>query len=366
LDPAEALPADHPGQPDAGEGVPVGEPPSIGVPAIPAAPDRTRPPVTVPSAMVPPLIEPDPVPAVRSPLQLAPLPEAGPDAAAPDGPAPSVDAGPVEPVEPVADVIVAGKPTGVDEVAGFAEGVSSKLRNYVYLLVDPRTGRAFYAGRGRGDRCFDHLRAARGTAPASDDQRTFPVLDRISEVESTGRRVRIDILRHGLGLSEADLVEAAANDALGLPVAPGSTSQRRSVTEVSSLLAKRAKFKRVHQVVLLRVGGTGADTSYEVARHNWRIGRRWIDLDSPRSPQWAVVVAGDLVAGVHRIDGWALSEPATAGTRRTADRFSFTGPTDRDLEERYQGRSVAAYLGEGAPSPVTYVWCGPHWVNNPR
>ena len=357
MDPAEALPADHPGQPDVGTGVPVGEPPSIGVPAIPASPDRTRPPVTVPSAVVPETIDPDPGPdpdpMVRSPLQLAPLPVAGPNGPAPD--------------EPVADAkVVSDKVTAIDEVTGFAEGVSSKLRNYVYLLVDPRTGRAFYAGRGRGDRCFHHLRAARGTAPATDDQRTFPVVDRINEVESTGRLVRIDILRHGLGTAEADLVEAAANDALGLRVAPGSTSQRRSAAEVSSLLAKRAKFKRVHQVVLLRVGGTGADTSYEVARHNWRIGRRWIDLDSPRSPQWAVIVAGDLVAGVHRIDGWALSEQASPGARRTADRFSFTGAADRDLEQRYQGRSVAAYLGEGAPSPVTYVWCGPHWVNNPR
>jgi len=90
LDPAEALPADHPGQPDVGKGVPVGEPPSIGVPAIPASPDRTRPPVTVPSAVVPETIDPDPGPdpdpMVRSPLQLAPLPVAGPDAAAPDEP----------------------------------------------------------------------------------------------------------------------------------------------------------------------------------------------------------------------------------------------------------------------------------------
>ena len=258
----------------------------------------------------------------------------------------------------------AGTQLAGHEPTGFPEAVSSKLKTYVYLLVDPRTGRPFYAGRGRGDHCFDHLRAARGFASGLDGRGRFPVLERIREAESSGRKVRIDILRHGLSGSEADLVEAVATDALGLAVPPGSIHRRRPATEVGSLLAKRAKFKRTHQVVLLRVGGIGADTSYEAARHNWRIGRRWVDPRSPRSPQWTVVVAGDLVAGVYRIEGWERSDELGAGRR--VDRFSFSGPADLDLEERYRGRSVAAYLGEGAPGPVTYVWCGPHWVNSPR
>jgi hypothetical protein len=260
---------------------------------------------------------------------------------------------------------------------GFAPGVSAKLRSYVYLLVDPRTGRAFFVGRGRGDRCFDHVRAARhgsGEGPeAAGRCPEDPVLERIREVESDGRAVRIDILRYGLSAEEALLVEAAAGDALGLDCGPDAVSQRRPVTEVRSLLAKRAKFKRGHQVVLLRVGGTGADSSYEVARHSWRIGRRWIDLDSPRSPQWAVTVVGDLVAAVYRIEGWeptadprepALCSGSSGGAVRPVDRYSFTGTRDAELEGRYVGKSVAAHLGMGAQSPVTYVWCGPHWVNS--
>jgi uncharacterized protein len=303
----------------------------IGVPAIPAPSHRTRPPLAVPSAEVPADTEAlDPVP-----------PGAGPS-------------------------IVAEAPGVVEGVTRFSEEVAAKLKCYVYLLVDPRTGRAFYAGRGRSNRCFLHLDAARGGPTPSGEAEAFPVLDRIREVESSGRPVRIDILRHGMTGSEADLVEASVNDALGLPLAPGSSGQRCSVAEVGSLLAKRAKFKRVHQVVLLRVGATGADTSYEVARHHWRIGRRWTDLESPRSPRYAVVVAGDMVAGVYRIDGWELSAPTGAGPARTADRFSFIGPPDPEVEERYLGRSVAGYLGHGVTSPVTYVWCGPHWVNDSR
>ena len=227
---------------------------------------------------------------------------------------------------------------------GFAPGIGEKLRSYVYLLVDPRTGRAFFAGRGRNDRCFRHLQAARtagasgevseptgsgdaatglgesgqvapvaqvtqvaevaqvaepigpgSTAPgdesgSSRDQpggRSFPVLDRIREIEAGGRPVRIDILRYGLSSDEARLVEAVAQDALGLRSGrgvgvertggidrggrngsvrsngsvSGASSPRRALppqrteaTALNTLLAKPAKIKRSHRVVLLRLG----------------------------------------------------------------------------------------------------------------
>jgi hypothetical protein len=175
----------------------------------------------------------------------------------------------------------------------------------------------------------------------------FAALDRIREAESDGRPVRVEILRHGLTPAQADLVVAAVDDALSLGGVSALGPQRVPAVELGATLAKRAKFKRNHQVVLLRVGPHGTDASYEAARHGWRIGRRWVDTASVRSPSWAVLVSGDLVDSVYRIDGWTPSP-------------------DPDLEARYAGRSVAGYLGAGTPSPVTYVWCGPHWVNTAR
>ena len=76
------------------------------------------------------------------------------------------------------------------------------------------------------------------------------------------------------------------------------------------------------------------------------------------------MVAGDLVDAVYRIDGW---ERVAGGRRRGCAGPSNGSPSpvrrDPELEGRYVGRSVGAYLGAGTPSPVTYVWCGPHWVN---
>jgi hypothetical protein len=242
----------------------------------------------------------------------------------------------------------------------FPPGVASKLGTYVYLLVDPRSGRPFFVGSGRGDRCHRHVSAARERAPSDFKSSKYPLLERIREAEADGRTVRVEILRYGITPIEADLVETSVADALGLEHATGLDFQRGPAVEVGAGLARRAKFKRSHQVVVLRVGPHGTPSDYERARHGWRIARRWVDTASPRSPRWAVVVAGDLVVAVYRIDRWEPSPPAPGSS---VDRFSFVGTPTPELDERYAGRSVTAYLGSGTPSAVTYVWCGPHWVN---
>jgi hypothetical protein len=304
------------------------------------------------------MTSPDPIPPDQAPPEQTP-PDETPSNPTPSNPTPSNQTPRLEAPAP----------------AGFPPDVAPKLRTYVYLLVDPRSGRAFCVARGRGDRCFRHVAAAK-CAAAEDPPGTpgrppkFAMLDRIRQIEADGRPVRIDILRYGLSAAEASLVAAAASDALGLPVDPDPGTQRRSAAEVGSLLAKRAKFKREHQVVLLRVGGIGADSTYERARHGWRVGRRWIDLGSPRSPRWAVLVVADLIESVYRIERWEPTPGAPSGPGPRAGaplgRYSLVGSPDPALEDRYVGKSVTAYLGDGPPSQVTYVRCGPHWVNTAR
>ncbi len=192
------------------------------------------------------------------------------DAPGPDG-APTAEPGstvvvpsPVPAPEPVPTALAASA-----RRVSFPPGVAAKLGAYVYLLVDARTGRIFHVGRGRGDRCFRHVEAARAPSddPAADGGPggRFAGLDRIRDAESDGRPVRIEILRHGLTGSEADLVVAAVDDALALGTATRLGSQRAPAVELGASLAKRAKIKRAHQVVLLRVGPHGADAGYASA-----------------------------------------------------------------------------------------------------
>jgi hypothetical protein len=431
MDTASAASEGNPEEPAAGP------PPSIGVSSIPAQADQNRLPGPVPSVPVPsgppggsggvepaPTVAPgdprsDDAPTVERPTPLpAPARRAVPVVSTRARPLPvereTLPASPDDPDAPEG-------PAGVDpfEMA-FPPGVAGKLGWYVYLLAAPGSGHPFYVGRGRGDRCFRHVQAARTTAVGAveptgqgpgthdadqaEDQanqaKTFPLLDRIRDVEAAEGPVRLEILRYGLSASEARLVEATATDALGLPLDPTLGRQRGLASELGTRLAKRAKFKREHQVVLMRVGGKGADTAYGTVRHGWRIGRRWTDPQGSRSPRWAVIVAGEIVVAVYRIDGWeptpvqrptaghgpagaaavaAVAEAAgaagpagaTVGPARSTYRHSFIGERDDELEHRYVGRSVAAYLGVGAAvaagglNQVTYVWCGPHLANPP-
>jgi len=271
-------------------------------------------------------------------------------------PVPSIDdlvARPPESPPPVG-------PDGPTAPVSFPPGVVAKLGTYVYLLVDPRTGRPFYVGTGRGNRCLRHVDAARSLPPDVGGRSKYPRLDRIREAESGGRHVRVEILRHGLTPAEAELVQVSVVDALGLGHETTLGAQRGPAVDVAAGLAKRARIKRDHPVVLLRAGPHGTPVPYDSVRHGWRIGRRWVDTASPRSPRWVLVVVGDLVEAAYRIDHW---EPTPADTGTGVGGSSFVGVPDPELGARYVGRNVGPYLGSGASSAVTYVWCGPHWVN---
>lgn len=343
--PAQPM-APQPGAPPAVD-VPV-----IGVPAIPRPAGSDRPPVAVPCV---PEIDRDG--SVVDRVRRSPPPPSGTE-----GPM-----GPESSTEP------AGSDSAAPGPGRFPVEVASRLRSYVYLLVDPRTGRVFAVGRGKGDRCFRHLEAAR--EPNDRDRvstkRPYGALDRIRAIEAAGRPVRIDILRHGLSVGEAKLLETAAHDLLGLSDRP-ERGARRPVSEVAAALTRRAKFKASHQVVLLRIGGAGSGTGYEAIRHGWRIGQRWTDPSSSRSPRWAVAVRGQLITSVYRIDRWEPTPvdsqtitTTAAGTdlRPTGERFSFVGSPDHELERRYVGRSAAGYLNNATSGQPVYVRCGPHWVN---
>ncbi len=309
-----------PAAPEGDDAKPVpGRPPAIGVPSIPAQAERRPAPSAVPSVQVPPRSEPRPetTPGTEptgslgawTALEVDPV-TGGPvvdEPAVEVGPAPTTRKRPTVPVVSTrsmplpTDRMSSGVRTRADaphDAGGevlpdpfdhsFPPGVASKLKWYVYLLTDPGSGRPFYVGRGRGDRCFHHLEAARttpvptevhadhggevtgptpvapgGTGGAADDadEPTFPALDLIREVEAGGAPVLLEILRYDLTAKESRLVEAATVDLLGLRAPVGLGSQRQPAADLGTRLAKRAKFKRDHQVVLLRVGDRGTDTS---------------------------------------------------------------------------------------------------------
>jgi uncharacterized protein len=96
----------------------------------------------------------------------------------------------------------------------FLPGVAEQLGWHVYALRDPRDGAVFYAGKGIGNRIYQHARQVRKLAGQSSDQLN---LARIRDIHDAGLEVRVEIIRHRIpDEKSAYEVEAAVIDSLAL------------------------------------------------------------------------------------------------------------------------------------------------------
>lgn len=94
----------------------------------------------------------------------------------------------------------------------FSPKCIEELDYYVYALVDPRTDKIFYIGKGCGNRVFDHCNAA-----IIDETAESLKLNLIHEINAEGHKVRHYILRHKLSEKESLIVESALIDFLTYP-----------------------------------------------------------------------------------------------------------------------------------------------------
>lgn len=98
--------------------------------------------------------------------------------------------------------------------------VAELLGNYVYLLVDPRDGRPFYVGKGRGERAQAHEIAAlaeRLETPSADraaEDETDLKLAQIRSIHDAGQSPEVWIARYGMTENEYTAAEAALIDVL--------------------------------------------------------------------------------------------------------------------------------------------------------
>ena len=195
----------------------------------------------------------------------------------------------------------------------------------------------------------------------------FPVLDRIRQAESTGREVRVDVLAHGLRGAEATLVERAARDALGLPADRGRSGPTHAGRRAGRPVGQAG------QVQAPPPGGPAAGRRHRAptppTRRPATGGGSGAGGPTPLAPLAPVGGGGGRRPGGRRPPHRAVGADRPAGGARSAGRgrpLLLRRDRRRGARAALPDRSVAAYFGPGAPSPVTYVWCGPHWVNAPH
>lgn len=232
----------------------------------------------------------------------------------------------------------------------FSKTVRNNLGHYVYRLIDPRTEKTFYIGKGQGNRVFAHARAA--LKPTKDEDDFDLKTDLIRDILKSGSPVTAMIHRHGLDKDMALEVEAALIDAYPelANVQSGHGSAVRgcmTVEEVKALYdAPKADFTNLKAVIIkIRPSFVDAKGSvYEAVRAAWHI-------DPEHADGLPVVASVDgVIKGVFTGVKWRES-------KKYHGRYEFTAQKSRKKEHQalVGCRLPAKYCKRGQANPIRYT-----------
>ncbi|RFU13202.1 hypothetical protein DZD18_08525 [Rhodobacteraceae bacterium W635] len=197
----------------------------------------------------------------------------------------------------------------MSETSRFPSGVSEKIGNYVYRLIDPRNGETFYVGKGKGNRVFSHANAELKTFENEEDDSASLKVDRIREIKNAGLSVLHVIHRHDIPDAAIFEVEAALIDAFsGLAnMQGGHESGSKGPMNVLEIIDKYAlptiDMEPTEKLVLININRlrdrSDADAIYEQTRLAWRISKRRAD-----AADYVLAVVKGVVVGAFIAEEW--------------------------------------------------------------
>lgn len=246
----------------------------------------------------------------------------------------------------------------------FPASLFESLGYYVYIYValdETGQGDPIYVGKGRGNRCFDHLKSG---------------LDKKSkEIEQLAQlgALRIDILAYGLDEATALKVEAAIIDLIGvdglLNLRRGDDSLEYGRITTDDLIAKLAPVEIVDEkffkdeCLLIRINGTYYSgmprlNLYEATRGFWTA-----NLERCRSVKYVLSVYAGVVREVYECAAWFEAVSTYYSTREIEKddpwykgRIEFVGNIADDLvRKKYIRKDVSKLFPWGAANPLKYV-----------
>lgn len=230
-----------------------------------------------------------------------------------------------------------------------SQSTIEKLGYYVYLLIDPRTERTFYVGKGCGNRINHHLL---GTLEINKNEKEK--IKTIRNIQANSLNVGLVILRHGLTEKEAFEVESAMIDFLGKEsltnLVLGHYATDRGLMKLEDIKIKYEAEDAIFDdpIILININNQyrrnmTADELYEATRKHWVVDRHRVS-----NIKIACTVYRGIIREVFIVRQW-LPSP-------NSRRSYFEGEiAPQDIREKYLYKSVARYWKQGSQWPTKYV-----------
>lgn len=251
----------------------------------------------------------------------------------------------------------------MSEITSFAPGVAEELDYYVYRLIDPRNGETFYVGKGRGDRVFQHVRAA--LQADSDEDALSLKLKTIRDIIDEGLEVIHVIHRHGLDEATAFEVEAALIDVYpgltnlqgghgSFDRGPMNASQINKAYTVQELTQN--EMSQAHCVIIRirsnTVEANGGDI-YKTVRYAWRIGAPTLKKLHDEPGHLILAVISGIVKGVYQNAKWKEVKDGVADGRYEFDAVD----ANQTIQAQFMGKLIdGQYRRRGLANPVLLTW----------
>ena len=199
----------------------------------------------------------------------------------------------------------------------FPEACFDTLGCYVYRLIDPRNGKTFYIGRGRGNRVFAHVNdELRFTNSVDDNDFTedevSAKIKTIRDIRHAGLKVIHVIHRYGMTDKEAMEVEAALIDdySIGITNIQSGYDADRGIIETQTLIHKLSADEFVEpddlDYIIIKTKISTIENSgslYEATRRAW-----YLSLNKVQAYPYVLSTINGVVEEVYEVDNWYKSE----------------------------------------------------------
>ncbi len=246
---------------------------------------------------------------------------------------------------------------------------------YVYGLIDPRSNKIFYIGKGARNRVFEHERESRDN-PDSEKLK----LKTIEDIKSAGLEVEKIIINSNLTEAEAFAAEAALinafnyveNSRLTNIVAGHHSAEALSVEEYEKIYgADELREEDIkHRILVIKVNklyqrGMNETTLYDTVRGVWRA-----SIQKAKAVDYVFGVYNSLIVAVYKPTHWYVCKEAKDKlpkhiitlTEKTENRIFFVDEGyERNepmnmAEKFYYGKSILNLkVNQSAQNPITYL-----------